>query len=258
MGRKIMIVFLIISAVLIILVAVSYIISIKPCNSRRERMKQFEKYYIAHRGLFNNKNVPENSMLAFANAVHHNFGIELDVQITKDGKLVVFHDKSLKRMCGIKKALYKMTYAELSGIYLLNTGERIPLFRDVLSLVAGKVPLIIEIKPEGDVLKTTELVNEMLYDYKGLYCIESFHPMVLKWLKENNPEILRGQLSTLYTKRLLDRPWFTRFLLSNLFTNIITSPDFIAYNHKYKNRLTYRICRFFYNIIIIYCNKIYR
>lgn len=241
-----MTVFLVILFILLILVSVLYVLSIRPCNSRRDRMEEFKSFYVAHRGLFNNKDIPENSMPAFANAVYHGYAIELDVQITKDDQLVVFHDKTLKRMCNDKRSVSKLTYAELDSLFLLNTGEKIPFFKDVLSLVSGKVPLVVEIKPEGRFIKTAELTDKLLSEYNGSYCIESFQPMVLKWFKEHSPEILRGQLSTVYTKKSLKKPWWMRFLLNNLMLNFISSPDFIAYNHKYKNRFTYRVCRAIY------------
>ena len=130
---------------------------------------------IAHRGLFNNNSdAPENSLAAFRNALEHGFGMELDVQLTKDGKLVVFHDFDLKRMCGVHKKLTELTYAELEQYSLKNSTEKIPLFSDVLELVNGKVPLVVEIKVDFDYKATTEAAAAMLSEYKGVYCMECF------------------------------------------------------------------------------------
>ena len=119
-------------------------------------MAVFEKQYIAHRGLFDNENgIPENSIPAFKRAVDQGYGIELDVQLTMDHKLVVFHDESLRRLCRADRLLRDCTYAELQEYSLGISRERIPLFEDVLKVVDGKVPLIVEVKQEGNWKETT-------------------------------------------------------------------------------------------------------
>ena len=85
-----------------------------PNRGRKEKMKVFEKQYIAHRGLFDNESeAPENSIPAFQRAVQQGYGIELDVQLTTDNRLVVFHDETLQRMCGFDKKLTDCSYDEL-------------------------------------------------------------------------------------------------------------------------------------------------
>ena len=129
-------------------------------------MKPYEERYIAHRGLFNNIDIPENSLIAFEEAAKNKYGIELDIQLTKDDKLVVFHDSSLKRMTGIDKNLIDCTYDELLQYKLLDTNEVIPLFKDVLNILEKDTPLIIEIKPEGRYLETTKRVVSLMQGYK--------------------------------------------------------------------------------------------
>lgn len=223
-----------------------YLFALSPNKGRQNDFEAFKKTYIAHRGLFNNVDVPENSLLAFGKAKEENYGIELDLQLTADNKVVVFHDKTLERMCNSKATIQDLSYEELSGYNLLSTDQKIPLFEEVLALVDGKVPLIVEIKSHGDFKKTSELANNILSKYNGKYCIESFHPSVLRWYKVNAPEVLRGQLSTNYNKSQNKPPVIVRFFLSNLLLNFYSKPDFIAYNHNYKNLLSYRICRKFY------------
>lgn len=226
-----------------------YLFCIRPNTSRRELLAPFESTYIAHRGYFDNHtDCPENSLPAFQRAVTHGYGIELDVQLTKDGQLIVFHDATLKRMCGISKKPDSCTYDELQAFRLNNTGYRIPLLTDVLKLVNGQVPLIIEIKPEGNCIKTARCLSEIMKNYTGIYCVESFHPGVIGWYKKNQPHILRGLLSTNFRKNKIKCDPFTGFLLTNLLFNRYAKPDFIAYNHLYANECSYRLCRRLYPV----------
>ena len=100
---------------------------------------------IAHRGLHNVK-APENSLAAFRLAIEHGNVIELDVHMLADGKIVVFHDDNLKRMTGVDAVIKDKTFAELSKLWLKKSSQKIPLLTEVLDLVDGKVPIIIEIK----------------------------------------------------------------------------------------------------------------
>ena len=226
-----------------------YLLAIKPNTRRREQMEPFRKVYIAHRGLFDNKGeAPENSMAAFGKAVERGYGIELDVQLTRDHKLVAFHDGTLKRMCKAKGTVVDHTFEELKQYSLAVSEEKIPLFQDVLNMVDGRVPLIIEIKPEGDCIETARTMAEMMQGYKGTYCIESFHPLVVAWYRFHQPEVLRGQLATICSKDGIERHIVERFILTNLLLNFLAKPDFIAYNHKYASQFSYRLCRKLYSV----------
>jgi len=149
--------------------------------------------YTAHRGLFDNKaGIPENSMDAFERAMLKGYAIELDVQMTKDGYLVVFHDQTLKRVAGLKEDITTMTLSEVKKAKLCGTESKIPTFEDVLMLIEGRVPLMIEVKstPEYEILMP-KLIS-LLEKYEGEYIIESFDPRILYWLKKYHPRILRG------------------------------------------------------------------
>lgn len=224
-----------------------YLLSIRPNPGRGERMRPFREVLIAHRGLHDNPEVPENSRTAFEKAVEAGYGIELDVQLTADDQLVVFHDETLRRVCGDPRKLHELTYAELADLRLLGTEERIPLFRDVLALIGGRVPLLVEIKSEGRYPETTRLACEMLKTYDGLYIVESFHPMVLRQIRQDYPNVIRGQLSTHYTKEKVERPGYQRFLLTNLMLNFLSRPDFIAYDRQYPRQFSFRLCRALYH-----------
>ncbi len=227
-------------------VFILYILSIRPNRGRRDLLKNYEKTPVAHRGLFDNKTVPENSLPAFQKAAELGFPVELDVQITRDEKLVVFHDAGLGRMCGDRRRVTDLSYQELSGLRLLDTDEKIPLFREVLDVIGGRVPIVMEIKPEGDCIRTAALSSAMIREYKGEVCLESFHPFVLKWYKENHPEIARGLLSTDYFKIRNRLSAAKRFVLTNMMLNFIAKPDFISYNHRFSNQPSYRLCRALY------------
>lgn len=154
----------------------------------------FKGIPFAHRGLHDNKTLPENSMAAFANAVEHGYGIEFDVYLTDEGTLIVHHDPSLKRSCGVKLHPEKIKNADLDKYRLFGTDERIPLFKDVLTLVNGKVKLIIEIKVTKKYAQTCTAVFDALKDYKGEYCLESFDPRAVLFMQEKRPDLLIGQL----------------------------------------------------------------
>ena len=213
-------------------------------TNRHSQMKPFEEVYVAHRGLYNNEtNAPENSLNAFRLAVENGYGIELDVQRTTDGKLVVFHDGNLKRICGVDKMLCECSYQELQKLRLADSDQRIPLFSEVLRVIGGKVPLVVEIKSEGECMKTVADAAEMLDNYKGIYCIESFHAGVVKWVRRNRPDVIRGQLALDHFKWKTKLPWIEKLVLSDLMMNFMSRPDFIAYDHRYAYRLSYRLLR---------------
>lgn len=212
---------------------VSYLFAIAPSRRKTALMERLKSYDYAHRGLYDNLwGIPENSMTAFQKAIDKNYGIELDIHLTKDGRLVVFHDDSLWRMCRIKKEICEMTWDELKNIHLLGTQETIPLFEDVLKLVHGQVPLIIELKVDhGNYNELCTAADQILGTYKGDYCIESFHPLAVYWYRKNRKHVVRGQLSCNFRKK----PSYWKagpLALSHLITNVAARPDFIAYNYE--------------------------
>lgn len=210
-----------------------YFYSIMPRFSRKRETQQFIHRLFAHRGLFTpDQSVPENSISAFANAVKYGYGIELDIQITKDRQVVVFHDHSLTRMCGIDLPVCELTYEELQKFSLMHTEEKIPLFKDVLKLVNGRVPLLIEIKLPTIHTYTCQLADKLLKEYPGSYCIESFNPLALRWYKKHRKDVIRGQLSANLTNPVAEGGYILSFLVKHLLLNFIGRPDFIAYCYK--------------------------
>lgn len=243
--------------ILIILMVLYLFLAAPRMIYRADRTPFMGHRFYAHRGLFDNESdAPENSLAAFKKAMEAGYGMELDVQLSKDDKLVVFHDATLKRMCGVEGNVWDYTLEELQQLRLVGSAETIPTFEDVLKLVDGKVPLIIEYKLDRPLTKVCELGDELLSRYKGAYCIESFHPFALMWYKKHRPDVLRGQLSGNMAKETKNpklKKVYT--LVTYLLTNVLTRPDFIAYDHRYVNNISRRVCRWLGALSVTYTIK---
>ncbi len=198
--------------------------------------------YIAHRGL-HNETFAENSIGAFKNAIENNYAIELDVQQIADGTVVVFHDATLQRVTGQDGYLKNIaSEKDLCKYFLEGTKEHIPTFKEVLKVIGGATPILIEIKNTGKVGELEDKVIELLRNYKGEFAIESFNPYVLSYFKTHAPEFVRGQLSCYFRGEKLS--FIKKYLLKRLALNRVAEPNFIAYNvddlpnryvSKYKN-----------------------
>ncbi|MBP5209880.1 MAG: glycerophosphodiester phosphodiesterase [Clostridia bacterium] len=211
-------------------------------RSRRAEMVRFAERcrYFAHRGLHDDEK-PENSLPAFAAAVEAGYGIELDVQLSSDGVPVVCHDDRLTRMCGVEGRVCDRTAAELCELPLAGReGVCIPTFADVLAAVGGRSPLIVEIKYAAGWQVTLEAAMALLDAYDGPYCIESFHPMVLSWLRRHRQRVLRGQLN-MRLRGVLPRRTAFQVCGEWFLTNCVARPDFVAYNHRDKGHLPFKL-----------------
>lgn len=216
-------------AVLLVLLTL-WLALIMPARSTKAQRAPFSGRTYAHRGLFSaDQSVPENSLPAFRAAVEADYGVELDVQLTRDKQVVVFHDDDLKRACGMPARVDAYSYEELQTLSLFGTTEKIPLFTDVLKTIDGKIPMIVELKSGGDWKALCPKTLELLQAYKGDYCVESFHPSLVRWFYLNAPGILRGQLSEAARYSRKGLPLYQAIMMSRLFTNILTHPHFIAY-----------------------------
>lgn len=221
--------------------------SMRPESGRKDKMKAFEKQYIAHRGFHDNGSAcPENTLPAFKKAVEQGYGIELDVQLTKDKVPVVFHDYDLKRAAGVDRKVEDCTFEELKQYPLFHSKETVPSLAEVLRLVAGDVPLIIEIKVEWKYRETCELVAQQLDYYHGIYCIESFSPLAVAWFRRHRPLVIRGQLATNHRGEGLKTPWYIEGILTNCMLNGFCRPDFIAYNCRFTRSFPVTVLRRFY------------
>lgn len=196
----------------------------------------------AHRGLFDSQ-IPENSLPAFALAVEAGYGIELDVQLTADGQVVVFHDDDLARMCGVPLRVRDCSWETLKTLPLLGTIHRAPLLWEVLTLVGGRVPLIVELKTTPHIQQSCMAVYGVLRDYVGDYCVESMNPLMMGWFRRNAPHILRGQLAQKFEGGSAPLGRAGALILSNLLLNGVSRPHFVAYRLDGADSLALRLCR---------------
>ena len=234
---------------IIVLSVIIYLFLIMPNISRRRAMEPYLKLDYAHRGLHDSKKlIPENSMAAFHEAVKENLAIELDIHLTRDNQVVVFHDDTLDRICNTTGNIENSDYADLQKLYLQNTSEHMPLFSDVLKYVNGRVPLLIELKLPSRDTRLCRYTLELLQNYQGPYLIQSFNSLGIRWFFKNAPHILRGQLSSALTKTDPDCPYFARFCVQHLLTNLYCRPDFISYKYADTQNLSVWLNQHFFRI----------
>ncbi|MBP3437115.1 MAG: glycerophosphodiester phosphodiesterase [Clostridia bacterium] len=206
-----------------------YLLLLMP-RARRPEAKPFMEYAYAHRGLWD-ENTAENSLSAFAKAAEAGYGIELDVQLSSDGEVMVFHDENLLRMTGLDASLHDKTKEELSSLFLSGTKDTLPTLAEVLDLVGGRVPLLVELKSEHEKEALCQKTAELLDSYQGPFMIESFHPYIVGWFRRHRPSVVRGQLYTwLYSKE--NKKTLAFLAQSLLLINIYARPDFMAYDVK--------------------------
>ena len=222
---------------ILVLLAVLYLLSLRG-RTGHPGLEALKGHSYAHRGLHDDTR-PENSMAAFEAAVEHGFGIELDVHLLKDGSLAVMHDSLLQRTTGAEGKIENLTKEQLSQYRLEGTEQTIPLFSDVLKLCDGKIPLIVELKTaDNNYAALTEAACEMLKSYPGVYCMESFDPHCIRWLKQNRPEVIRGQLGGNFFVPNSPVPWILKFLMTYQMMNFLTQPDFSAYKFTDRKNLS--------------------
>ncbi len=232
-----------ISILLLLLLLFSLYLFFLAGRKNHPDLAELRRWRYAHRGL-HDATKPENSMAAFRAALEKGYGIELDIHLMKDGNLAVIHDSSLQRVAGADAQIEDLTLADLAQYRLGDSQEKIPLFREVLALYAGKAPLIVELKcAGGNHAALCKTAMELLDGYDGLYCVESFDPRAVHWFRKHRPEICRGQLSENSMRSKVKVPWIIRLCLTYHLANLVTRPDFIAY--KYADRKTFGtdICR---------------
>ncbi|MDO4542988.1 MAG: glycerophosphodiester phosphodiesterase family protein [Clostridia bacterium] len=226
---------------MIVLFAI-YLFLVAPSKSGVMKRAPFFNRNYAHRGLFSkDQSVPENSLAAFKRAVETGFGVELDVQFSLDLQLVVFHDDKLKRACGVDARVDSYSYEELQALPLFGTEHRIPLFSDVLEAIGGRIPIIVEIKSRPDYKPLCAEVIAMLSTYEGAFCVESFDPRIVRFIRVHAPTFIRGQLSEPYSGWRKGKSAFFSFAMSRLLTNFHTRPHFIAFGVNGRRNLSWYV-----------------
>ena len=228
----------------IVILGAIYLLLMKP-SAKRGGVDKYKQVKFAHRGLHNEK-IPENSLGAFALAVEHGFGIELDVHAAKDGVAIVFHDATLTRMIGADARLCNLTSEELCEMKLLGSEEKIPTLREVLELVGGKVPLLIELKQDVGENNVAKAAAELLREYSGDFIVESFNPVALAEFAKEMPEVRRGILAQKFTENPNHRSLKYR-ASQNFLLNRICKPDFVAFKHTHAGFLPFKIMKKIYN-----------
>ncbi len=224
---------IVLSATLLALFAL-WLFLIAP-RARKKDVQPFLRPY-AHRGLWG-EGLPENSLGAFCAAADRGFAIELDIQLSSDGEVMVFHDYTLDRVCGRAGKICELSAAELGNIPLNGIeNECIPTLRQVLDAVAGRVPLLIELKGESASTALVPVALAVLKDYKGPWCMESFNPLLLRAVKKRAPHVVRGLLSTNLLKEKKSGSKLLNFALSAHLLNFLCRPHFLAFDKKYPRR----------------------
>ena len=222
---------------------------LKP-GSRNAEMEKYKKVKFAHRGL-HGEGRAENSLSAFSAAKAHGYGIEFDLRLSADGVLVVHHDATLSRSCGIDRRVIDMTREELSALSLFGTSDGVPTFAELLALVNGAIPMLVELKQATGESGVAEAFLREIEGYNGEFIVESFNPGVLRKVKKARPDILIGILSYNYSSEERFRGKILFKLLERLYLNFLMRPDFIAYEKGGFDVDTLRYIRRKYNTPLI-------
>lgn len=193
----------------------------KQIEQFNEKCEWLRKGVLYHRGKHDSF-VKENTIEAIKGAIDDNLSIEIDVRLTKDKKVVVSHDDSLKRVFGVDKKISDCNYEEIKEI----TNNGVPLFEDVLLFVNDKIGIMVEIK-SNKIGELEDRVYDLLKDYKGRYVIVCFNPFTLGYFKKKDPSIIRGQLSYNYENSKFN--FIFKFMLRKMWFNFISKPHFISY-----------------------------
>ncbi len=195
------------------------------------RVALLRSHDIAHRGLWG-PGVPENSLAAASAAVRGGFGIECDVRLSRDGTVIVFHDSDMQRMTGRPGRLAELPSDAIVARRFVNSDERIPTLAQLLERIAGRVPLLIEIKTDT-LAQTAPLclaVRRALEGYRGACAVMGFNPEVAHWFATHAPRIVRGLVMTEHheTRRRAVRDAILRRLAVRR-----ARPDFLAYDVRF-------------------------
>ena len=227
----------------ILVLVIGYLLALRG-RTGHPGLQKLRGWNYTHRGL-HSPGVPENSLAAFRAGVARGYGSEFDVHLLKDGGLAVIHDSALKRTTGREGKVEDLSTEDLKSCFLEGTDETIPTFREVLEVYSGKAPVIIELKPDGgNYAQLCEAACTEMEGFEGSWCMESFDPRVVRWLRKNRPEIIRGQLSENYLKKPQSKlPLILKFALAFHLENFLCRPDFIAYDFPTRKVLSNPICR---------------
>ena len=235
----------------VLLLVILYLLALRG-RTGHPGLKKLRGWNYAHRGL-HSPGVPENSLAAFRAAVDKGYGAEFDLHLLRDGTLAVIHYSKLLRTTGLEGKVEDLTAEDLKHCFLEGTDQTIPTFDQVLEVFSGRTPMIIELKPDGNnCAALCEAACKAMEGYEGVWCMESFDPRCVLWLKKNRPDIIRGQLSENYLKKPQSKlPLILKFILAFHLENFLCSPDFVAYDFYTRNVLSNRLCRRLWGLEIV-------
>lgn len=215
-----------------------------------DKIAAYRGVNFAHRGLHGD-GAAENSLTAFRRAMELGFGSELDVRLSKDGELVVFHDNTLTRVAGVDKRVDELTLAELRECRLSGTDDTVPTLREVFDLIDGRVPLLIEIKEHTGTSAVTEKLLSVLQGYDGPYIVESFNPASLGNFRKRRRDVPLGILSEHFCSNEKHKRSLLHFALQNMLLNFLSIPDFVAYKHSDADMLALKIARSLFGTVTV-------
>lgn len=220
-----------VAGIAVFVLFIVYLLLVLPQRADKTKFAPFQGLMAAHRGLYEkDQSVPENSLEAFKRAAEQGYGVELDVQLSKDGAVVVFHDDTVDRMTTEKGRVDSFTLAQLQAMPLMGTEHYMPLFTDVMAALDGKSPTIVELKSTPNYPELCEKTLAILRTLKGPYCVESFDPRIVRWFYKNAPDLVRGQLTEAFPYwRKAGLPLWRCVMMHTLCVNFLTHPQFIAF-----------------------------
>lgn len=224
------------AGIVIVFLFIAYVLAVLPRRPGKAGAAPFRGLMAAHRGLYEkDQSVPENSLEAFKRAAAYGCGVELDVQLSKDGAVVVFHDDTVDRMTTGKGRVDSFTLSELQAMPLMGTAHCMPLFTDVMAVLDGVSPTIVELKSTPNYKELCEKTLAILRTCKGPYCVESFDPRIVRWFYLHAPDIVRGQLTEAYSYwRKAGLPLWRCLMMHTLCINFLTHPQFIAFGRGHR------------------------
>ncbi len=199
---------------------------------RYQKMRRWRGTPFAHRGLHDlDRGIVENTLPAFEAARDAGFGMELDIQFSRDMQVVVFHDDDLLRMAGDARKVRDVPLSELQALPLAGQSDaHIPTLEQVLEAVDGQVPLLIELKSGNRNRRLCEVLIQHMEGYRGEFLVESFNPLIVFWFRRHAPQIARGQLVDSLPSYRPVVNGVAGFFMAGLLANCLSRPDFVAYN----------------------------
>ncbi|WP_157984029.1 glycerophosphodiester phosphodiesterase family protein [Nesterenkonia muleiensis] len=203
---------------------------------------------VAHRGLHSvpagadapGGGIPENTLAAFDAAVEAGFPIELDVQLSADDQAVVFHDRDLLRLCGSPEPVRTLRVDQLREHRVAGTDQHPPSLAETLEFIAGRVPVLVEIKTGPQRNLRASATAAALGDYSGELAVQSFDPFIVAWFRRNSPLTLRGQLSGSLADAGGLNP-LSRAVMRNLGFNAVSRPHFVGYEFEFLSEVRARL-----------------